>query len=104
MVDVEVHTTIDRPRSDVAAYCCDPDNVTAWYANVRAVKWETARPLTIGSRFRFTSDFLGRRLEYTYEVVELVAHRTTRHAIRSEPVSHGDRLHVPEAADDGAPS
>ena len=72
MVDVEVHTTIDRPRSDVAAYCCDPDNVTAWYANVKAVKKETDGPLTVGSRFRFTSDFLGRRLEYTYEVVELV--------------------------------
>ena len=26
-VDVEVHTTIDRPRATVASYCCDPDNV-----------------------------------------------------------------------------
>ena len=34
-VDVEVHTTINRSRSDVAGYCCDPDNVTAWYANIR---------------------------------------------------------------------
>ena len=72
MVDVEVHTTIDRPRHDVAAYCCDPDNVTAWYANIKAVKRETRWATTVGSRFRFTSDFLGRRLEYTYEVVELV--------------------------------
>lgn len=71
-VDVEVHTTIDRPRSEVAAYCCDPDNVTAWYANIKAVHWETAKPLTLGSRFRFISGFLGRTLEYTYEVVELV--------------------------------
>ena len=72
-VDVEVHTTINRPRPDVAGYCCDPDHVTAWYANVKAVQWETDGPLTIGSRFRFTSQFLGRRLEYTYEVVELIA-------------------------------
>jgi uncharacterized membrane protein len=71
-VDVEVHTTIDRPRSEVAAYCCDPDNVTAWYANIKAVHWETTKPLTLGSRFRFISAFLGRTLEYTYEVVELV--------------------------------
>lgn len=71
-VDVEVHTTIGRPRSEVAAYCCDPDNVTAWYANITAVHWETATPLTLGSRFRFISGFLGRTLEYTYEVVELV--------------------------------
>ena len=71
-VDIEVHTTIDRPRFEVAAYCCDPDNVTAWCANIEAVQWETAKPLTLGSRFRFISGFLGRTLEYTYEVVELV--------------------------------
>jgi uncharacterized membrane protein len=70
-VDVEVHTTIDRPRREVAAYSCDPDNVTTWYANIRTVQWESARPLALGSRFRFTSGFLGRTLEYTYEVVEL---------------------------------
>ena len=72
-VDVEVHTTIDRPRADVAAYCCDPDSVTAWCANIKAVQRETIGPVAVGSRLRYTSDFLGRRLEYTYEVVELVA-------------------------------
>ena len=29
-IDVEVHTSIDRPRLEVAAFCCDPDTVTAW--------------------------------------------------------------------------
>ena len=41
-------------------------------ANIKVVLWETAGPLALGSRFRFTSSFLGRTLEYTYEVVELV--------------------------------
>ena len=71
-VDVEVHETIARPRAEVAAYCSDPDNATAWYANIKAVQWETAKPLALGSRFRFTSGFLGRTLEYTYEVVEMI--------------------------------
>jgi uncharacterized protein YndB with AHSA1/START domain len=83
-VDVEVHLTIDRPRADVAGYCCDPDNVTAWHANITAVWWETPGPLAIGSRFRFTSDFLGRRLQYTYEVVELVP--AERFVMRSDGV------------------
>jgi uncharacterized membrane protein len=71
-VDVEVTTVIDRPRPVVASYSCDPDNTTAWYANIKAVQWETAKPVTLGSRFTFTSGFLGRTLKYTYEVVELV--------------------------------
>jgi hypothetical protein len=72
-VDVEVHTTIERPRTQVAQYCCDPDNITAWCANVQAVQWETPPPLGLGTRIRITSGFLGRVVEHTYEVVELVA-------------------------------
>ena len=71
-VDVEVHTTIGRPRPQVAAYCCEPANITAWNANIRAVQWDSASPVEVGSRLHFTSGFLGRTLEYTYEVVELV--------------------------------
>lgn len=71
-VDVEVHTTIGRPRPQVAAYCCEPANITAWNANILAVQWDSASSVEVGSRLHFTSGFLGRRLEYTYEVVELV--------------------------------
>jgi hypothetical protein len=34
------------------------------------VRWETAKPLTVGSRFTFSARFLGQALNYTYEVVE----------------------------------
>jgi hypothetical protein len=71
-VDVEVHTTIDRPRREVAAYCCDPGNVTAWNANIHAVVWEPERSIGAGALLQFTSGFLGRRFEYTYEVAELI--------------------------------
>jgi uncharacterized membrane protein len=72
-VDVEVQATIARPRTVVAAYCCDPDNATSWYANIDSVQWETAKPMTVGSRFTFNARFLGRALNYTYEVVEWTA-------------------------------
>lgn len=80
-VDVEVHTTIDRPRRVVAAYCCDPAAVTSWNANIRAVEWDSDSPVAVGSLLRFTSGFLGRTLEYTYQVVELVPDE--RFAMRS---------------------
>jgi len=71
-VDVQVETVIARPRPVVAAYCCNPDNATAWYVNINAVQWETPKPVQLGSRFAFTATFLGRNLNYTYEVVDLV--------------------------------
>jgi hypothetical protein len=71
-VDVQTEIVIARPRADVAAFACDPDSTTAWYRNISAVSWETPPPLAVGTRLKFVAQFLGRRLEYTYEVREHV--------------------------------
>ena len=71
-VDVTMTADIRRPRGEVAAFACDPTNVPAWYANIRSVDVLTPGPLALGSRMRFVATFLGRTIDYTYEVSDLV--------------------------------
>jgi uncharacterized protein YndB with AHSA1/START domain len=70
-VDIVCELEIPRPREEVAAYAADPDNTTSWCANIKAVEWETPRPLAVGSRLALIAGFLGRRLSYIYEIREL---------------------------------
>src|SRR5882757_7869350 len=70
-VDVLTEIEINRPREEVASFAADPANTTAWYKNIKSVEWETPPPAVVGSRVRFHARFLGRPLEYTYEVLEL---------------------------------
>ena len=71
-IDVLVDTVIDRPRPDVASFAGDPSNAPHWYVNIRSVEWKTSPPVAVGSRVAFVAQFLGKRLAYTYEIVELV--------------------------------
>ena len=71
-VDVTTRTDIAAPLSAVAAFASEPDNAPRWYVNIKSVEWQTPRPIGIGSRFAFDAQFLGRRLEYVYQLVEYV--------------------------------
>src|SRR5688500_10939872 len=73
-VAVLTQIVIRRPKAEVAASAGDPDRAPEWYVNIKSIEWETSPPLRIGSRMAFVAHFLGRRLAYTYEVVELVPH------------------------------
>ncbi|HEU5108566.1 MAG TPA: SRPBCC family protein, partial [Micromonosporaceae bacterium] len=72
VVDVVSEIAIDRPRERVAGYAADPSHAPRWYVNIESVDWLTEPPVRVGSRMAFVARFLGRRLAYTYEVVELI--------------------------------
>lgn len=69
-VDVTTEIDIARPRERVAAFASDPANATRWYANITSSQALSPGPVELGSRIAFSAKFLGRRLDYTYEVVE----------------------------------
>lgn len=66
---------IDRPVGQVAGYAGDPSNAPRWYKNIESVDWKTPPPMTVGSKLAFVAHFLGRRLAYTYEVIDLIPGR-----------------------------
>jgi uncharacterized membrane protein len=74
-LDVVTSIVINRPVADVSRYAADPDNAPLWYENIKSVEWKTPRPVQVGSRIDFVAHFLGRRLAYTYEVVDFVPGR-----------------------------
>ena len=71
-LDVTTETTIARPITVVGSFAADPSNAPTWYANIETVRWETDPPVGLGSKVEFVARFLGRRLQYTYEVVDFL--------------------------------
>ena len=72
MDNVQTEIQIQAPREDVAAYASDPKNAPQWYRNIDSARWLSEPPLRVGSPVAFSAQFLGRTLDYSYEIVELV--------------------------------
>ena len=69
-IDITATIVIERPIAEVAEFAGDPSNAPTWYRRIDSAEWETEPPISLGSRIAIRGTFLGRRLEYTYEVTE----------------------------------
>lgn len=74
-VDVTTEIEIERPVAEVADFSGDPQKAPQWYVNIKSVEWARSENWVLGSQVAFVAHFLGRRIAYTYELVEFVPHQ-----------------------------
>jgi hypothetical protein len=65
----------NRRTSALEKNVLSDSGIPRWYENIKSVEWKTPRPVHVGSHIDFVAHFLGRRLAYTYEIVEFVPGR-----------------------------
>jgi hypothetical protein len=92
-VDVTVETVIHCPVDAVAAYAADPWRAPEWYANIDSTEWLTEPKVVTGAKVAFIARFLGRRLGYTYDFIEVVPGERLVMRTAQGPFP-GDHLHV----------
>jgi hypothetical protein len=83
-IDVTAESTIARGREYVAAFAMEAENDTRWIGGISSARRLTQGPTAIGTRVERVAHFLGRRVEYVMEVVELEpSERIVMRSIRS---------------------
>ena len=97
-IDVTAEATIARPRARVAAYLFDPANDPEWIGGVRTARLAGDGPVTEGSRVERVAGFLGRRIEYLVEVVEMEPARR----LRMKTIAGPFPMDIEYALEDGA--
>jgi uncharacterized membrane protein len=70
---IDETVTIHAPLAAVFDYLVDGENLPAWDSSITECVRIGPRPIEAGIRYRGASKIMGRRIEWTTEVVELVA-------------------------------
>ena len=100
MVKVEGTIVINRPIEEVFAFLTNPDNAPLWQGSVLESKQTSEGPVGVGTSGQMVSQFLGRRMESTWEVTEYELNRKATLKSTSGPVPYKQSATV-ESVDEG---
>lgn len=71
MAKVQHSVTIDQPVEQVFAFITDTRNTTRWQPLISEARATLEGPAQIGAQVTEVRTFIGRKMESTYEIVEL---------------------------------
>jgi uncharacterized protein YndB with AHSA1/START domain len=111
MLKVEISCEIRRPVEEVFAYATDPAKIPEWKTSVLESRAEPVGPMRVGTQIRTVMRLLGRRIESTAEITELVPNRKVVQKTNSpfpvevtclaEPTSAGTKVTATAVAEPG---
>ena len=97
MTNVESTIVIDRPVEEVFTYVADPDNIAQWAGPVVESKKTSSGPVGKGTTSTRVTQFLGRKMEATYEITEYQKNKYYEDFTTSGPVPINGRITFDEA-------
>ena len=86
MPRVEEEIIIRRPPEDVFAFTTAPENDHLWSSTAVERHVESDGPIHVGTRIKAVDNFLGRRIESTFEVTEHEPNRRSAVRFVSGPI------------------
>ncbi len=100
MATVESSVVINRPVEEVFTYVADPNNIAQWAGPVVEARQTSEGPVGLGTTSTRVTQFLGRTMEATYEIIEYEPNSYYKDKMTSGPVPISSRMSF-ESVDEG---
>ena len=100
MFKVEGTVVINRPIEEVFKFLTTPGSSAQWQGMVLESKKTSEGPVGVGTTGQSASQFLGRRMESTWEVTEHELNRKTAYKSTSGPIPYENSATL-ESVDEG---
>ena len=86
MIKVEYSVVINQPVEEVFSFMSNVENNPLWVSGVLETKLTSPGPMAVGSTGTDVRQFLGRRMESTWEVTEHEANKKSAFKVASGPM------------------